>query len=411
MNIIKKSFLVPALCVLYIGCAEELQDSSVQRLTFDAQSPVEMDAGASTADLGRTPQDASMRSDGQRDATPVAMPDAAVPPEPPMDAGLAPDPGVNSGWIGGPCARDSDCTYEDAFCLQEGEGYPRGLCSLDCERFCPDRDGMPVTFCIGDVTAGGACVQRCDYDAFGASGCRPGYHCETRERFNESSVGRGVCVPGEQQFEMMSECFEELDQRGVNYDQVAPIEDIPEDAPHLRCRVLEPLMLQSPVEGVSFHYLERDPSGVLVSCQLAIAIHKMSQLLAELRVRSVMHMGTYNCRTIRNPDINEATISQHGLGTAIDIGALTQENGVEYNVLRDWEHGVVTNWQIDESDRFTTQKGRFLYEFARALVMRRIANLVLTPEFNELHHNHFHIDLTPGGYGIAGFSGGDPCGH
>jgi hypothetical protein len=412
MHAMNRLPIILTLAVSCLACAEELNDTTPQRLFFDAGDTGALDASTQRQDQRVSSFDAMVATDTSIDRDVSLLPDAATPPPPMMDAALPPDPQVNAGWIGGPCARDGDCMYDDGFCLQEAEGYPRGLCSVDCDRFCPDRDGMPVTFCISGITAnGGACVQRCDYEAFGGSGCRPGYHCETRERFNESTVGRGVCVPGEERFEMMSACFDELDQRGVNYDQVAPIEDVPADAPHLRCRVVEPLLLQSPVNGVSFQYLERDPAGVLVSCQLAIAMHKMSQLLRELQVSSVMHMGTYNCRTIRNPNIDEATISQHGLGTAIDIGALTQDSGVEYNVLRDWEHGIVSDWQVDESNRFTTDKGRFLYQFARALVVRRIANLVLTPEFNELHHNHFHIDLTPGGYGIANVPGEDRCGH
>ena len=410
-----RSIFYLLLAVSLSACADDLGESSRGVVRFDGGSSSDgSDPGpmqdALTVDAMQLLSDAG--PPGPRaDASP-SVPMDASPPPPEMDAALPPDPGINRGWIGGPCQRDEDCSYEAAFCLREDEGYPRGLCSQDCDRFCPDRDGMPVTFCIGGLTArGGACVQRCDYEAFGASGCRPGYHCETRPRFNEDAVGRGVCVPGEEQISQMSPCLDELDERGVNYDHVAPIEDVPDEAPHLRCRVVDPVRLQSPVAGVDYHYLDNDPAGVLVSCQLAISIHRMSQFLREMRIRSVMHMGTYNCRTIRNPNIDEHIISQHGLGTAIDIGGFTSDDGVEYNVLRDWEHDVVSNWQVDESDRFTTEKGRFLYHFARQLIVRRIINLVLTPEYNQLHHNHFHIDLTPGSNGIANYRGEDRCGH
>lgn len=401
--------LIATLCA---SCAESLEDNVVSDIRFDSS----LNSPARDATMsGNSPQDAGLILDSQAVVDMGVQPrlDSGIadPPEDP-DAALPPEPGVNAGWIGGPCARDEDCTYEGSFCLSDEEGYPRGLCSLDCDRFCPDRDGMPVTFCIGGITAdGGACVQRCDYDVFGARGCRPGYSCETRMRYNEANVGRGVCIPGEPEVQGMSECLAELAERGVNYDLLAPIEDTPDNAPHLRCRVIDPVRIQSPLNGVNFHTDGNAPSGLTAACQLAVALHKMSQLLGELRVNAVMHMGTYNCRTIRNPAIDDLIISQHGLATAIDIGGLTQIDGVEYNVLRDWEHGVVTNWQIDESDRFSTPKGRFLYRFARELVLRRIANLVLTPEYNQLHHNHFHVDLTPGSNGIAHHRGDDLCGH
>ena len=49
-------------------------------------------------------------------------------------------------FIGSPCEVDADCTYECAVCLTDG--FPGGSCSLACDRFCPDLDGFPTTFCV-----------------------------------------------------------------------------------------------------------------------------------------------------------------------------------------------------------------------------------------------------------------------
>jgi N-acetyl-anhydromuramyl-L-alanine amidase AmpD len=103
---------------------------------------------------------------------------------------------VHAGWIGSPCDSDSVCDYADGFCLTEQEGYPDGHCSQDCELYCPDMDGMPITFCIEPSTdSGGHCFARCDYDAYPVTeGCRPDYACVPWLR-NGTSTEELTCVP------------------------------------------------------------------------------------------------------------------------------------------------------------------------------------------------------------------------
>ena len=267
------------------------------------------------------------------------------------------------------------------------------MCSLDCEQFCPDRDGMPVTFCIDGIVGGnGGCVQRCDYSVF-PNGCRPGYRCETRPRYGEPSVGeerlytrRGGVRP------RTGRLSRRVGSAGRQLRQSAPISDVPESAPHLRCTIDTPVRLRSPVNGITWQYLDNAPSSMLMGCELAIAVHRLSQLLAEYDVVAVGHLGTYNCRTIRGNDGASHRISQHGLGRAIDLRWFRQSNGTVHDVYDHWEHGA---------DDFTTPQAAFLYAIAQEMHQRRIFNIVLTPEFNAAHDNHFHVDITEGSHFIG----------
>ena len=274
--------------MLFLACSDNgLESGTPIRMFTNADAggqstTLDGPMSESPRDIGTATVDAGMIRDArwEADAAQTVMDAEAPPPMP--DMGLMPDPEVNRGWIGGPCGGDGHCDYEQAFCLTDEDGYPRGMCSLDCERFCPDLDGMPVTFCIGDVVAGGgACVQRCDYNAFGGTGCRPGYRCETRPRFNEMEVGRGVCVPGDAPVmgPGTGGCFEELNARGVNYQRAAPISDAVDDAPHLMCLIDETVRLESPVNGVTFQYLDNEPASMTMTCDLAVALHKLGQLI------------------------------------------------------------------------------------------------------------------------------------
>jgi len=258
---------------------------------------------------------------------------------------------------------------------------------------------MPVTFCIDDLVVGsGACVQRCDHDAFPeGAGCRPGYHCEARERYQEPGTRRGVCVPGEPPPPDPNEfgCFAEMDGHGLNYAQAANNRESPAGRPDLVCDIDGPVRLSSPIGGVDFQYVEHDsPRPMYMSCHLANALADLSVLLRERNVTTVGHIGTYNCRQIGNTD----ELSQHGLGLAIDLKWFRTADGHVYDVEDHWEH---------DTEDFRTAEGRWLYELGQDMFRRRVFNIVLTPNFNAAHDNHFHVDLTAG----ARFIGRDDVYH
>lgn len=112
-----------------------------------------------------------------------------------------PDPGMGS-WIGEACADVADCDYTEAACLVED--YPGGMCTLACDRLCPDTDepGHAVTFCIADPDdpSSGMCVARCDFDLYPDGGCREGYACVWAERHEEPGTSRQVCLPAGEEF-------------------------------------------------------------------------------------------------------------------------------------------------------------------------------------------------------------------
>jgi MYXO-CTERM domain-containing protein len=93
-------------------------------------------------------------------------------------------------WIGGPCRNDADCLTNT--CLTDG--YPDGMCTEACDRFCPDRAGSPVTFCA-EVAGEGRCFSRQSYEHFPSTGCRERYRAQTLARYNQPATRRTVCTP------------------------------------------------------------------------------------------------------------------------------------------------------------------------------------------------------------------------
>jgi hypothetical protein len=96
-------------------------------------------------------------------------------------------------WIGEPCSGDADCASGLCF-TEDATGYPEGMCTQACDRYCPDRPEHPVTFCTS-LSGSGTCFARQDTAIFPGSGCRPGYHAERVQRYRQPSTYRTVCVP------------------------------------------------------------------------------------------------------------------------------------------------------------------------------------------------------------------------
>ena len=105
-------------------------------------------------------------------------------------------------------------------------------------------------------------------------------------------------------------------------------------------------------------------SGITLNCKTAIDFANWAE---EIEARNIVHMGSYNCRKMRNLNI----MSEHSFGTAIDIAAI---NGA--SVKRDWSK--------NDSNGKAIKK-------AASTACKYFSN-VITPNDNALHHDHLHLD-------------------
>jgi hypothetical protein len=309
------------------------------------------------------------------------------------DSSPAPVEDGPTGWIGSPCETDGDCPYDGARCLLPDEGFRRGMCTLPCDLYCDDAPGHPVTFCMEGVAflpdlpaahslGDGACVSRCDFDVFPDGGCRPDYACVVSPRANEPSTERYVCVPG--RATELSACHLDLAERGVAFEPTLMADESPADHPGLLCSVEEPVFILSPMLGVDFSYFDGTPTPrVLASCDMAHALADTILDVLPLDATEILHIGTYNCRVIAGSD----ELSRHGYGDAIDLYGFSFSDGTTYTLVDDWEH---------DTDDPGTDGGQWLYDAAHRWHDDGLWNIILTPNYNAAHDNHFHVDLTPG---------------
>lgn len=300
--------------------------------------------------------------------------------------------GGPEGFVGSPCTTDTECDYDGGICLTDAEGFPAGMCSLECDRLCPDAAAAAVTFCaeVADLPTDawgsvddGACLSRCDFGLFPSTGCRPDYGCAitTRPDGGEDDDNY-ACLP--ERDPELTACHDALAARDIPFEPSLRPTESPDGYASLTCEIADPVWLLGSVEGADLF----DPQGfptprVLTSCEAALALADTAADLRPDDVVGIRHWGSYSCRTIAGT----GRLSQHAFADAFDLTGFELRDGSLVTLVDHWEHGT---------DTPGTGEAALLYDAAWRWYEQRIWNVVLTPNYNAAHDDHFHVDLTPG---------------
>lgn len=126
----------------------------------------------------------------------------------------------------------------------------------------------------------------------------------------------------------------------------------------------------------------------LLTCAMALALASFEKIVQEeaaavlrSRVARVNHIGTYVCREMA---AYKGWVSEHSYANAIDLASFVLADGRTVDVLRDFDAGV------DEPKK---PAALFLRKVSRRANDEDVFSHVLTPFFDALHKNHFHLDL------------------
>ena len=141
--------------------------------------------------------------------------------------------------------------------------------------------------------------------------------------------------------------------------------------------------------GVDMLYYDgTETPRTLASCEMAHSLADTVEDVAAEGVSAILHIGTYNCRVISGT----SRLSRHSYADAIDIYGFEFHDGRVWTLIDDWEHDTETP---------STDAGRFLYSAAQRWYDDWIWNIILTPNYDSAHDNHFHVDLTPGSHTVS----------
>lgn len=138
----------------------------------------------------------------------------------------------------------------------------------------------------------------------------------------------------------------------------------------------------------------KGPGGIayssppLLTCSMALALASFEKILLEEStailkspVARIEHLGTYSCREMQR---YKGWVSEHSYANAIDIGGFVLKDGRRIEVLRDFD-------MADETPK--KPNALFLRVVSRRANDEDVFSHVLTPFFDSLHKNHFHLDL------------------
>ncbi|MGN7935930.1 extensin-like domain-containing protein [Pseudomonas sp. 22447] len=126
-------------------------------------------------------------------------------------------------------------------------------------------------------------------------------------------------------------------------------------------------------------------SSFLASCPLAVAfalferhaLQPAAMAAYGQKVKRVDHLGSFACRNMYGRETGAR--SQHATASALDIAGFRLADGRAISVLRDWPK--------DNAD------ARFLRQARDGAC--DMFSVVLSPDYNAAHRNHFHLDVGP----------------
>lgn len=160
--------------------------------------------------------------------------------------------------------------------------------------------------------------------------------------------------------------------------------------------IADPITVQLPLNGVGFRVSgNTTPRKTLYGdCALMKSLAQAAPIMRRHAVKEVVDMGIYNYRCIdQSKTPPNCSLSQHAYAKAIDIAELVTTDDTHFSVLKDWV--IDTTGSTCEA---TTEnaKDALLHRLICELKAADVWNIVLTPNYNTAHRNHFHVDLTNG---------------
>lgn len=199
-------------------------------------------------------------------------------------------------------------------------------------------------------------------------------------------------------------CLARLEERGLSFSR--PSFDTP--------LVDAPLVMDGLFGSVEIlpRWSRKVPVNEVVDCRLALALWEMSRLAERHGIAKLQYYSTYRplvvpqgtcpkggeglrCRNKKQELelLKKNSGSRHRKALAIDIRWVVLKDGRRLDVLKDYDRrdgAPPCDYEADSDD------ARLLQEFVCDIYDARLFNVMLTPNADKAHHNHFHFDLTPG---------------
>jgi hypothetical protein len=172
----------------------------------------------------------------------------------------------------------------------------------------------------------------------------------------------------------LGDCFAELDARHLAWAHAS------------RPGIALGVELKGPVGGVA---LVSEDQPLVIDCSLAVSLDEAGRYLRALGITNATFSSAYSRRNVRGTNHP----SKHSYGLAIDVHTFTGDDLGTLRVDRDYEQGLGD--EMDCVGEPLTQGGAVLKILQCQLVRSGLFHLVLSPDYDDAHHDHFHLEAVP----------------
>ena len=144
--------------------------------------------------------------------------------------------------------------------------------------------------------------------------------------------------------------------------------------------------LTGPIGGIE---LTSADQSLVIDCSLAVSLDEAGHYLRALGISHATFSSAYSRRNVRGTN----RPSKHSYGLAIDVHTFSGPDLGTVRVDRDYEQGLGD--EVDCVGAPLTQGGAVLKILQCQLVRSGLFHLVLSPDYDDAHHDHFHLEVKP----------------
>ncbi|HEY5947050.1 MAG TPA: extensin family protein [Kofleriaceae bacterium] len=126
---------------------------------------------------------------------------------------------------------------------------------------------------------------------------------------------------------------------------------------------------------------------LVIDCSLAVSLDEVGRYMRALGIDKATFASAYSRRNVRGTNHP----SKHSYGLAIDISGFSGPDLGTMRVARDYEQGLGD--AVDCVGTPMTQAGAVLKILQCQLVRSGLFHFVLSPDYDDAHHDHFHLEV------------------
>lgn len=138
-----------------------------------------------------------------------------------------------------------------------------------------------------------------------------------------------------------------------------------------------------PIGGVTYH---SDDQPLWMDCSLAVSLAEAGAYLTALGIDDAEFLSLYSRRDVRGTH----QASKHSYALAIDVAKFSGPDIGTISVADDFEQGLGD--AVDCIGQPLTESGKTLETLKCQLVQSGLFFLVLTPDYDDSHYNHYHLE-------------------